>query len=231
MRFSDRLREQSDNIFKAVFDHPFIRGIAQGEVKKEALIHYVKQDYEYLNAMIQVRGLGIAKCDNREDMAVFNEGISFILNSEIHPHNNFCDVAGVQYEDLQGYPLAPTAHHYKQHMLAVAYEGTLAELIAASLPCPWIYLEVGQHIIENVRPDEKHPFYDWIMFYGSQEMPRMQALKEKMDTLAEQTSKAEQDRITQHFLQSCQLEYLFFDMAYNVQDWPVDGGITPHGAR
>jgi thiaminase (transcriptional activator TenA) len=25
----------------------------------------------------------------------------------------------------------------------------------------------------------------------------------------------------QHFLLSCQLEYMFWDMAYNLEEWPV----------
>lgn len=221
MSFSEQLREKTNYIFDACYNHPFIQGIAKGEVEKEQLIHYVKQDYEYLNAMIQTKAYGMAKCTSREDMEMFNTSIGFILNSEIHPHRNLCEVAGVQYEELQGFPLAPTALHYISHMLNVSQAGTLGEAIAVSLPCPWIYLYVGERIMREYKPDQNHPFYEWISFYGAQEEPRMNAYLKKLDVLAEQASQEEKERMQKHFVLSCELEYMFFDMAYKLEDWPV----------
>ncbi|WP_096189800.1 thiaminase II [Evansella halocellulosilytica] len=221
MSFSQQLRQEADYIFEATYNHPFVKGIAEGHLKKEQLIHYVKQDFEYLNAMIQARALGIAKSSNREDMEMFNSSIGFILNSEIHPHNNFCRVAEVEYEDLQGYKLAPTAQHYSNYMLKVAHEGTIGELISVTLPCPWIYLYIGERMMEEYKPDENHPFYEWISFYGVQTEPRMQKYLEKLDQVAEHASDEERQLMKDHFMTSCQLEYMFFDMAYNIEEWPV----------
>jgi thiaminase/transcriptional activator TenA len=221
MSFSQQLREEADHIFEACYNHPFIKGVAQGKLEKEQLVHYVKQDFEYLNAMIQTRAIGMAKCTAREDMEMFNTSIGFILNSEIHPHNNFCQAAGVRYEDLQGYPLAPTAQHYTSHMLNVAQQGTLADIIAVTLPCPWIYLYIGERIIQEYKPAENHPFYEWITFYGAQTEPRMNVYLNKLDELASQSSEEEKQQMKKYFMLSCQLEYMFFDMAYKIEDWPV----------
>ena len=79
MSFSAELRREADPIFNAIFEHPFVLGIANGRFKKEQLIHYVKQDYEYLNAFIQIYGIAISKCQNRKDMEMFNKQISFML--------------------------------------------------------------------------------------------------------------------------------------------------------
>lgn len=223
MTFSETLRREANPIFEAIFDHPFIRGIAAGQVKREALIHYVKQDYSYLNAFIKVYGLAIAKCDNRRDMTLFNEQIAFVLNSEIHPHRNFCREAGVRYEDLQNQPLAPTANHYIEHMLSVAYSGNLAEILAAFLPCPWTYWEIGQKLMAELAPTEAHPFYDWITFYGENKeiQPLTDRYRERLDQLTDLATLEEKERIKDHFIKSCQLEYAFWDMAWHVEQWPV----------
>ncbi|KAB7705540.1 thiaminase II [Bacillus aerolatus] len=221
MSFSQQLRQEADHIFEACYNHPFVQGIAKGHLAKEQLIHYVKQDFEYLNAMIQARALGMAKCTAREDMELFNTSIGYILNSEIHPHNNFCQVAGVNYEDLQGYQLAPTAQHYTRHMLSASQAGTLGEIIAVTLPCPWVYLYIGEKIMKEYQPDNTHPFYEWIAFYGAQEEPRMNAYLHRLDELAERAPKEEKARMKEHFMLSSQLEYMFFDMAYKLEDWPV----------
>ncbi len=220
MSFSEQLRKEAEPIFEACYQHPFIQGVAKGEVEKEQLIHYVKQDFEYLNAMIQTKAFAMAKCKTREEMEMFNASIGFILNSEIHPHRNFCDIAEVRYEDLQGFPLAPTAQNYINHMLIVSQTGTLGEAIAVSMPCPWIYLYVGERILKEFEPDPSHPFYEWISFYGAQEEPRMNAFLRKLDILAEQASEKEKQKMKDYFMLSCQFEYAFFDMAYKMERWP-----------
>ncbi|NEZ40595.1 thiaminase II [Paenibacillus alvei] len=221
LTFTEELRNEAEPIYRAIMEHPFVRGIAEGTVKKEQLIHYVKQDFEYLNAFIRIYGIAISKCDNRDTMALFNEQISFVLNSETHPHRNFCDVAGVTFEELQGYPLAPSASHYVSHMLTVAHEGTLEDIIAALLPCPWTYVEIGQHLLKEVNPDETHPFYDWIHFYGDLGSGITDKMRRMLDEWAVPLSPARKQQLKKHFLTSCQLEYLFWDMAYKEEDWPV----------
>lgn len=223
MKFSEQLRQEAEPIFEAIFSHPFVRGIGEGDVPKEVLIHYVKQDYEYLNAFMKVYGLAVSKCDNREDMAMFNEQISFVLNSEIHPHHNFCEVAGVEYEDLQGEPLAPTAHHYITHMLTVAHQGSLGEILAALLPCPWTYREIGEKIMKDVQPDRAHPFYEWISFYSDEKCALItKSFCERLDHWAEEASEREKQKMKDAFLKSCRLEYSFWEMAYTQQQWQGD---------
>lgn len=221
MSFSQQLRQEANHIFEACYEHPFVRGIAEGTLGKEQLIHYVKQDFEYLNAIMQTYALGMTKCTAREDMAMFNTSISFVLNSETHPHHNFCRVADVDFEDLQGFPLAPTAQHYTRHMLNVGRSGTLGETIAVVLPCPYIYLYIGDRIIEEYHPNQQHPFFDWITFYGGQEDPRMNLYLKRLDQLAEKASEQERTNMKDNFMLSCQLEYMFFDMAYKLEEWPV----------
>lgn len=221
MSFSAGLRKEADPIFQAIFEHPFVQGIANGDLKKEQLIHYVKQDFEYLNSFIRIYGIAISKCKNRGDMDLFNQHVSFILNSEIHPHNNLCQVAGVPYEELQGYPLAPSSHHYIRHMLTVAHEGTLGEILAVLLPCPWTYWEIGKKLIKEVNPDPSHPFYDWISFYGNRTDSVAAKFCARLDEWASEASESEKEKMMEHFLISCQLEYSFWDMAYKLEEWPV----------
>ncbi|WP_018924518.1 thiaminase II [Salsuginibacillus kocurii] len=222
MTFSEQLRKESDPIFEAIFAHPFVQGIAEGTVPKESLIHYVKQDYEYLSTFCRIYGLAISKCDQREDMAFFQEQIAFVLNDEVHPHNNFCEVAGVTYKDLQASPLAPTAHHYTRHMLEAAHNGSLGETLTALAPCPWTYYEIGLRLMEEVKPDENHPFNEWIRFYATEEVKDIvNNFKEKIDRSAELAGESERERMRDHFLKSCQLEHQFWTMAYEQETWPV----------
>jgi thiaminase len=37
------------------------------------------------------------------------------------------------------------------------HEGSLGEIMAVLLPCPWTYLEIGRRLMDEVRPDEYIP--------------------------------------------------------------------------
>lgn len=219
MTFTEELRKEADPIFEAIFNHPFIKGIENGNLEPEQLMHYVKQDFEYLNTFIQIYGLAISRCDRREDMRLFHEKMAFILNDEIHPHHNFCEVAGVDYEELHYEPLAPTALNYTRHMLDVAQKGRLGEIIAALLPCPWTYYEIGVYLKDKLNVKEDHPFYEWITFYAN--TTGTAQFRERLDRYAETASEDEKERMKDAFLKSCQLEYLFWEMSYTQETWPV----------
>lgn len=222
MSFTKELRMEADSIFKSIFNHPFVQGIGTGQLEPEQLIHYVKQDFEYLNTFNQIYGIAISKSSTREDMSVFNKQIDFILHSEIHPHNNFCKVAEVTYEELQYEPLAPTAHHYTRHMLDVASKGSFGEILAVLLPCPWTYLEIGHYLLDTKDIDENHPFFEWISFYAKNEVNTItQTFRKRLDAYAETASEDERKRMKDAFIKSCQLEWMFWEMAYTIEKWPV----------
>jgi thiaminase (transcriptional activator TenA) len=222
--FSAQLREEANPIFEAIYAHPFVEGVANGYVPREALIHYVKADYEYLTAFARIYGLAVSKCETREEMEFYQSQIHFVLHSEIHPHNVFCKVAGVQYEDLQRMTPPPAADHYISHMMNSAVQGDIGELMAALLPCPWTYQALAAHIIETKAPDESNPFLEWIQFYSSREdgMPDVTAeLSKRLDKWAETAGSAAKERARKAFLKSCMLEHSFWEMAATQQDWMI----------
>ncbi|MDG5472591.1 thiaminase II [Jeotgalibacillus sp. ET6] len=229
MTFTEELRRENEDIFSLIFDHPFVQGIGKGDVPEEALAHYIKADYEYLNAFMKIYGIAISKSSSREDIAYFNKQIDFVLHSEIHPHNNFCEVIGVSYEDLQGYPLPPTADHYIKHMMAHAQLGTLGEIIAALLPCPWTYFEIGRELIKQYSPSEDHPFFPWITFYAEQRVEDVVlVMRERLDALAESASEQEKQRMKEAFRKSCQLEWSFWEMAFSCEKWITEKEAAVH---
>ncbi|GGJ88907.1 aminopyrimidine aminohydrolase [Lentibacillus kapialis] len=221
MTFTQMLRKENDDIFRTIFNHPFVDGIGKGEVPDEAIAHYIKADYEYLSAFIRIYGTAISKSAKREDMRFFNDQIQFVLNSEIHPHHNFCDHIGVGYVELQDYPLPPTADHYMKHMMYHAHMGGLGETIGALLPCPWTYLEIGQELKTKYAPSADHPFYQWISFYADESTRDItRNMRQRLDKIAEDASHEEQKHIKEAFRKSCQLELAFWEMAYTCEEWP-----------
>ncbi|MFD1040393.1 thiaminase II [Virgibacillus byunsanensis] len=221
MTFTNQLRKENDDIFQLIFEHPFIKGIGEGHVPKEAIAHYIKADFEYLNAFMQIYGIALAKSQKRDDIQYFHDRIEFILNSEVHPHHNFCDHIGVGYEELQGHALPPTADHYIKHMMYHAQMGGLGEILSALLPCPWTYLEIGQELMRKYNPAKDHPFYRWISFYADDRVAATtMEMRNRLDAIAAHASTSEQEKMQDAFRKSCQLELNFWEMSFTCEEWP-----------
>ncbi|PFT73381.1 thiaminase II [Bacillus thuringiensis] len=135
--------------------------------------------------------------------------------------SHFAKKLGITKEEKDNFIPAPTAYAYTSHMYRAAYEGHLGDIIAAILPCYWLYYEIGEHLKE-CQPEE--PIYnEWISAYGSDWFRTLvEEQITRLDTIAEKVTEADRKRMKQHFIISSQYEYSFWEMAYTLEKWPVD---------
>lgn len=218
--FSQQLREKADAIWEASFTHPFVTGIADGSLPLDRFRFYVMQDAFYLSKFAQVQALGAAKASDLYTMGRMAFHAQSTYNAELALHEGFAEDLGITEADKEIFQPAPTAYAYTTHMMSVAYTGTLGEIIAAILPCYWLYMEIGERF-KGATPAE--PIYQkWVNTYGDEwfgELVREQI--ERLDALAAVAPEEERKRMEQHFLISSQYEYLFWEMAYRKETWPV----------
>ena len=116
---------------------------------------------------------------------------------------------------------SPSCHHYAAFLLATAFREPLPVLLAATLPCFWVYREIGRHILATARSD--NPFHAWIETYGgeafSAAVDRMIATT---DRAAERAGPATIDAMHRAYGRASQLEWIFWDAAYRLERWPVE---------
>lgn len=220
MKFSQYIRQDADAIWQASFNHPFVTGIADGTLPLDCFRYYVLQDAYYLRVFAQVQALGAAKAVDlytSKRMAVHVQGT---YEAELSLHENFSERLGITEEERQQFKPAPTAYAYTSHLLRAAYTGQLGDIIAALLPCYWLYYEIGERL-QGSTPDE--PIYqEWINAYGGEWFKELvEEQIERLDQLAEQVTQQDRERMKEHFMLSSRYEYMFWDMAYKQETWPV----------
>jgi thiaminase/transcriptional activator TenA len=136
-------------------------------------------------------------------------------------HASFGKTLGFSQKQLDATDKGPVTRAYIDHLQAVARGGSLSELVAAVLPCYWIYGETGKRLFKG-RPRRPRIYREWIELYAGDEFWR--AVREQMhlmDELGERASAEEKRRMTAHFLLSSRYEYLFWDQAYNRESWRI----------
>lgn len=220
MKFSEKIRKKADAIWQASFEHPFVTGIADGSLPLDCFRYYVMQDSYYLAQFARIQALGAAKALDlytTHRLAVHAQGT---YEAELSLHENFSNRLGITEEEKQQFEVAPTAYAYTSHLYRAAYSGHLGDIIAALLPCYWLYYEIGERL-QGSTPEE--PIYqEWIAAYGGdwfRELVEEQI--NRLDEIASQVTEADRVRMEEHFVISSQYEYLFWDMAYKKEMWPV----------
>src|SRR5262249_12407808 len=115
---------------------------------------------------------------------------------------------------------SPDCLAYTSYLIAAAYHDPWEVLVAALLPCFWIYWDVGCTIARAAAPH--NPYKAWIDTYADQRFgDAVRAVIAITDRAAEATTAATRNRMVGAFLRACQYELLFWDGAYQKRTWPL----------
>ncbi|WP_433958206.1 thiaminase II [Cytobacillus horneckiae] len=218
--FTEELRMHANMIWEENFRHPFVKGIAEGNLPLENFRFYVMQDSYYLSHFARVQAIGAARADELHTTARMAAHAQGTYEAELGLHEKFMKLLNITNAELDAFEPAPTAYAYTSHLYRVADSGTIGEIIAALLPCYWIYYDIGQSF-KGAAPAE--PIYqEWIAAYGGEWFGKLVVEQiDRLNELAEKATDQEKNKMRQHFLISCQYELQFWEMAYKLEDWSV----------
>jgi thiaminase/transcriptional activator TenA len=220
MKFTDFLWDSIGGIYKKILEHPFIQGLTDGSLSEEAFVFYAVQDALYLRDF--ARGLAILGAKAQEDrwLMMFAEHARDTIQVERALHESFFREWKLTEEDVYKTPPAPNNLLYTSYLLKVAYERPFHEGMGAFLPCYWIYGEVGKEL--EKRGSQKELFRRWIQTYASEEFDYIvQQVLKVMDEISLKLTDSEKGMVREHFVTTSKMEYLFWDMGFSQQRWPV----------
>ena len=221
MGASDAFRQSAHEIWEANYAHPFVQGIGDGILSEVRFRYYLAQDYVYLIDFSRVLALAAAKASTLAPMERFAKLLDETLHFEMDLHRALCAEFGISRQELERTRPAPTCLAYTSYLLRIAYEGEMATLLAALLPCSWGYGEIGLRLKEKGLPQVAH-YAKWIETYASTEYQEIVGwLRALFDEAVGDTSGGLRRRLQGIFETSSQWEYLFWDMAWKMESWPV----------
>ena len=219
--FSAELRSGCAPTWSAIENHPFLMELHAGTLPMERFTYFILQDYVYLLDFAQVLCLGGAKSPDLATLELFCRHALGAVEVERSFHASFGKTHGLSQRELDKVVKAPVTQAYIDHLQSVARGGTLGELVAAVLPCYWIYGEVGKRLYRN-RPKRPKVYSEWIETYASAAF--WQPVREQihlMDRLGAVASRSERRRMAANFALSSRYEFLFWQQAYRTERWPV----------
>jgi len=220
-KFSVQLKRRADRIWRAIEAHPFLRELHAGTLPMNRFTYFILQDYVYLLDFAQVLCQGGAKSPDLETLELFARHALMAVEVERSFHASFGTSLGLSRKQLDAVAKGPITQAYIGHLQSVAHSGSLGELVAAVLPCYWIYGEVGRRLYKN-RPTKPKIYRQWIETYAGEEF--WQPVREQirlMDKLGARANYSERKLMTAHFILSSRYEFMFWDQAYRLEHWPM----------
>jgi thiaminase (transcriptional activator TenA) len=220
LRTRDALWSDVVDVYAAILRHPFLAGLADGSLPRQAFRHYIVQDAHYLRGYAKALALCGAKAQTAADTAMFAAHAGGAVAAEQDLHAALLSELGLTAGAAAREPVAPTTRAYVSYLLATAYGGSYVEAVAAVLPCYWIYARVGEALLEQGSPD---PLYArWIAMYGGADFQAVvDAVLEVADRVGEQASAAERALMREHFTTTSRYEWMFWDAGWRRETWPV----------
>ena len=220
MTFTDGLWQSIAPIYAAILRHPFLRGLTDGSLARDAFQFYVIQDAHYLRDFARALSIAAARAPREDWIIMLNEHAAGALRVERSLHETFFREFGLSEKDVAATPLAPTNLAYTSYLLAVAYGSPFHEALAALLPCYWIYWEVGK---ELERTGSRDPLFSrWIATYASEEFGAVvRAVLAATNATAASLTEDGRAVMSRHFLTTSRYEWMFWDMGYRMEQWPV----------
>jgi thiaminase (transcriptional activator TenA) len=220
MTFTKELWAAMEPIYGAILAHPFVRGLTDGSLSRESFRFYVVQDALYLREFARALSIAAARAPADDWIIMFNEHAANALRVERALHEGFFQQFGLTPEAVAATPLAPVNRAYTSYLLAVAYGAPFHENVAALLPCYWIYWEVGKALERAGSPE---PLYArWIATYAAEEFGAVvRAVLGAVDAVATRLGPAEREAMRRHAVTTARYEWMFWDMGYRREPWPV----------
>jgi thiaminase/transcriptional activator TenA len=219
-QFSTTAWQSNLPLYEKILAMPFNAELAAGNLSAESFRYYIIQDAHYLEGFARALALASAKADTADQIVQFAAAAQTAIMVERALHADYFRKFGITPEDFAAAQPTPVCDHYVSYLLRVAALDPFPVVLAALLPCFWIYLEVGKDIHGHAA--KPNPYQAWIDTYAGEEFATaVQAVIETTDAVASGASERMRQSMHTAFTRATQLEWMFWDSAYRLAKWPV----------
>ncbi|MHA7304779.1 bifunctional hydroxymethylpyrimidine kinase/phosphomethylpyrimidine kinase [Arthrobacter sp. TMN-49] len=210
--FSQQLWHECAGQRESIFALDFIKELAAGTLRSDHFAYYLAQDALYLGTYARVLARASALAPTEAEQKFWANGAQNCLDVELALHRDW----------LSRYPTnsqqGPVTKHYVDHLQGVAFSGSYGEVVAAVLPCYWLYAEVGRVLHQDYLSFAgEHPYGTWLQTYADESFAQAtETAVTIMDSAARRGSAQERVRMQAAFAHSAQYEVDFFAAPHSV---------------
>ena len=222
IHLSDQAWQRTASLREAIHKLPFNTELAAGSLSRDRFQTYIIQDAIYLGQFSRALAISAAKAPDRATMQSFAQSALGAIAVEQALHERYLRDFSIDPAAIANTEPSPDCLAYTSYLIAAAYHDPWEVLVAALLPCFWIYWDVGCAIARTAT--SQNPYKAWIDTYADERFGEaVRSFISIADRAAEATTAAVRARMRAAFIRACQYEWLFWDGAYQGRSWPLTG--------
>lgn len=191
-------------LYPQIKHHPFNQELASGKLDPKKFTFYKEQDSIYLIQFSKTLSLLATKpllAKEKEFMKKLSESIT---EDEADP-----SVQQTSFMSLANFA-------YIQYLQVIGNEGRPEEILAAILPCFWIYEILAQDLKKKM--SSQNPYESWINYYSSKKYHQeVQRIIQITNRYLQNVSPTKREKALQIFRTATALELRFWDDAYKLR--------------
>jgi thiaminase/transcriptional activator TenA len=195
----------SADLAQAALDHRFVRGLADGSLRRSVFQTYILQDAFFLDAFARAYALALARCPDHHGVRSFFNLLAGALD-ELRLHSSYGARWGV---DVAAASPAPATLAYTDFLLATASLSSVGDTCAALTPCMRLYAHLGRSLAGSGAAIERNPYAEWVNTYAA---PEFEALATTLEQLLNRYA-VDSPRLREVYRRAMSLELAFFDAA------------------
>ena len=218
--FSDAAWQRTARLRQAIDALPFNTELAAGRLSRDRFQGYIVQDALYLAQYSRVLAIAGVRGPDAATLRAFGASALEAVAVEQALHERYLTEFDVDPARLAEAEPSPDCLAYTSFLLATAYHEPWEVLVAALLPCFWIYWDVGKRVAAHAAND--NPYRAWIDTYADEAFGEaVRTVIDITDRAAAETTQSVRVRMMTAFIRSTQYEWLFWDGAYQQRGWPI----------
>lgn len=206
--------QQIEPIRTDILALPFVRELGSGDLDGAAFRYYLAQDALYLRVYSRVLARASELSPTAEEQVFWAQNAIGCIEGELELHR---DWLGTDLGSASA-AVAPEPHAvtrgYLDHLLRAGESGDYATVVAALLPCFWLYQDVGVQLHRLNHP--RHNYASWLDTYADEAFAV--STKRAIDYLETALVSSDPHRtatVLAAFVESSEWELRFFAMAHD----------------
>jgi thiaminase/transcriptional activator TenA len=220
--FLTRLLDDAATIWAKIFAHPFLAELAEGTLPLDKFRFYLQQDHAYLQGFCRFLGAAVAKAETLDQMHWLSDLLAAEFTFEVAMQRALAPRVGLHPDALARAEPAPTTTAYTAFLVSVAATGSIREIVAAMAPCLLSYVAIGARLADRVAACPVDAYRDWCAAYTGDTARRLaDDLTARVNALGAVASADDREKMARYFRTASRFEYLFWEMAYKMERWPV----------
>ncbi|GAA2357147.1 thiaminase II [Nonomuraea africana] len=206
-----------DGVYRQILRHPFLEGLTDGSLPREAFRHYVMQEAHFLPDYARALAACAARSPHPQAVHRFAADAARTVEVEHSLVVELLAAFGLDEAEALKSPAAPTTVGYASYLVRTCSLGTFPEALGAIVPCYWIYARVGEKLLAESSPD---PLYAWwIETYGGEDyQDTVAGVLDLLDDLS--LSAEDRERLLERAVTTARYEWMFWDAAWRQESWP-----------